>query len=41
MGIKVNDNFVYTLQFADDQVVISGYESDMEYMLRTLIESGD
>lgn len=38
IGIQVNDNFVYTLQCANYQVVISRDKSDMEYMMRMLIK---
>ena len=38
MGIPVGNDSIYTLLFADDQVVISQDYEDMEYMLRKLLE---
>lgn len=38
MGIQLTDRPLYTLQFADDQVVIANDKYDMEYMMRKLIE---
>lgn len=37
MGIQLNDRCMYTLQFADDQVVIANDKYDMQYMMRKLI----
>lgn len=39
MGIQLNDDMcLYTLQFADDQVVLANDKDDMEYMVRKLIQ---
>lgn len=38
MGIPLNETTLYTLHFADDQVVLSQDAEDMEYMTRKLIE---
>ncbi|XP_044745272.1 uncharacterized protein LOC123307119 [Coccinella septempunctata] len=38
MGIELGNMTLYTLQFADDQAVVSGDKDDMEYMIRKLIE---
>ena len=38
MGIPVGNDSIYTLLFADDQIVISQDYEDMEYMLRKLLE---
>ena len=38
MGIPLIDNTVYTLCFADDQVVVAQDYHDMEYMTRKFIE---
>ena len=38
MGIEIRNNYIYTLQFADDQVVILNGRNDMEYMMRKLID---
>lgn len=38
MGIEIGNNYIYTLQFADDQVVIVNDQSDMEYMTWKLID---
>ena len=35
MGIPVGNDSIYTLLFADDQVVISQYYEDMEYTVCT------
>ena len=34
MGIQLNNSFLYTLQFADDQAVTANDKDDMEYMVR-------
>jgi len=41
MGLPLNENTLYTLSFADDQVVISQDYEDLEYMTRKLIEQYD
>ncbi|XP_044755102.1 uncharacterized protein LOC123314054 [Coccinella septempunctata] len=38
MGIELKDNYIYTLQFADDQAILAGDQEDMEYMVRKLVE---
>jgi len=38
MGIPINDKFLYTLLFADDQVVVAMDEQDSNYMIRKLHE---
>jgi len=38
MGIPINDKFLYTLLFADHQVVIAMDEQDSSYMIRKLHE---
>lgn len=39
MGIPLNDTNIYTLQFADDQVIIAGDKEDLQYMTRKLKET--
>lgn len=42
MGIPLDDEYtVYTLSFADDQVVVAQDIDDIEYMTRKLIEEYD
>src|SRR5215510_6563048 len=38
MGIPINDKFLYTLLFADDQVMVAMDEQDSSYMIRKLHE---
>jgi len=38
MGLPLNEHTLYTLCFADDQIVIAQEYDDMEYMTRKLIE---
>jgi len=38
MGISLNDTTLYTLCFADDQIVLAQDYEDLEYMTRKLIE---
>lgn len=38
MGIEINDKNVYSLQFADDQVVVVQDKDNLEYMSRKLYE---
>jgi len=38
MGIPLENTTLYTLQFADDQVVLAGDKEDLEYMTRKLKE---
>lgn len=38
MGIDIGESCLYTLQFADDQVVMAQDKEDLEYMTRKLIE---
>jgi len=39
MGISLENTTLYTLQFADDQVVLVGDKEYLEYMTRTLKET--
>ena len=39
MGIPLEDITLYTLQFADDQVVLAGDKEDLEYMTRKIKET--
>ena len=39
MGIPLENTTLYTLQFADDQVVLVGDKEDLECMTRTLKET--
>jgi len=39
MGITVQNTTLYTLQFADDQVVLAGDKDDLWYMTRKLKET--
>ena len=38
MGIPVQNTYVYSLNFADDQVLLAQVRDDMEYMVRKLKE---
>lgn len=38
MGVELDNGCIYTLQFADDQVVIANDMEDMQYMMRKLTE---
>lgn len=38
MGIQINDKIIYTLQFADDQVLLAQDKEDLEYMTRKIKE---
>lgn len=38
MGVLVGDKNIYTLQFADDQIILAEDYDDIEYMSRKLIE---
>ncbi|XP_072375789.1 uncharacterized protein [Diabrotica undecimpunctata] len=38
MGLSIEDETVYTLHYADDQVVIDQDKEDLEYMARKLME---
>jgi hypothetical protein len=38
MGININEGYVYTLLFADDQVITGEDEDDINYMTRKLTE---
>lgn len=38
MGINIGDNNIYTLQFADDQVLIAQDKDDLQYMTRKIKE---
>lgn len=38
MGVPVRDDYLYTLSFADDQVVIAQDEDDLSFMVRKLKE---
>lgn len=39
MGIPIHDNHIYSLLFADDQVIMAGDEHDIHYMIRKLAET--
>jgi len=39
MGIPLKNSTLYTLQFADDQVVLAGEKEDLEYMTCKLKET--
>jgi hypothetical protein len=41
MGVQLGRDYIQTLLFADDQVVLAEDEEDVEYMLRKLIEEYD
>lgn len=41
MGIKVGNEYLSTLFFADDQIIIANCEEDIDYMLRKLKEEYD
>jgi len=41
MGVLLENITLYTLQFADDQVVLAGDKEDLEYMTRKLKETYD
>ena len=36
MGVPLKNRTLYTLQFADDQVVLAGDKEDLEYKTRKL-----
>jgi len=38
MGIELKEQYLYTLQFADDQAVISNDEKNIEYIVKKLIK---
>jgi len=38
MGIPIQNTYVYSLSFADDQVLLAQDRDDMEYMARKLKE---
>lgn len=38
MGIKIEEDFIYTLLFADDQLILAEDKEDVIYMIRKLIE---
>lgn len=39
MGIDISNDYLTTLFFADDQVVVAGDEDDMDFMFRKLLDS--
>ena len=39
MGFRLENITLYTLQFADDQLVLAGDKEDLEYMARKLRET--
>ena len=41
MGIPLENITLYTLQFADDRVVLASDKEDLEYMPRKLKETQD
>jgi hypothetical protein len=38
MGLKIQDTTIYSLLFADDQILIAQDYEDLEYMTRKLID---
>ena len=38
MGIPIHNTYVYSLNFADDQILLAQDHDDMEYMARKLKE---
>lgn len=38
MGLQINDDNLFTLSFADDQLIFAGDEDDFSYILRKLNE---
>jgi hypothetical protein len=41
MGLNINETFLHTLLLADDQILITANEYDIEYMMRKISESYD
>jgi hypothetical protein len=41
MGLNVNETFLHTLLFTDDQILIAADEYDIEYMMRKISETYD
>ncbi|KAF2894890.1 hypothetical protein ILUMI_11284 [Ignelater luminosus] len=41
MGISIREDFIYTLSFADDQVIIAQDEEDLAFMVKKLKEEHD
>lgn len=39
MGVPIDDEYVYSLLFADDQVIMAGDEHDVDYMMRKLADT--
>ena len=39
LGVRLENTTLYTLQFANDQVVLSGDKEDLEYMTHKLKET--
>lgn len=35
-GIEINGKYIYSLQFADDQVLVAQDKDDLEYMTRKI-----
>lgn len=38
MGIEVDDRWLFTTQFANDQVIKTNYKDNMQYMIHKLME---
>jgi len=38
MGLEIQDTTIYSMLFADDQLLIAQYYEDLEYMTRKLID---
>lgn len=41
MGLDINGDFLHTLLFADDQILIAGDEWDIDYMMRKIVDVYD
>lgn len=39
MGLLIGDDYIHSLLFADDQVIMAGDEDDIEYMMRKLVDT--
>lgn len=38
IGIRIDNGPIHNLHFANDQVILAGYEEDADYMFRKLVE---
>lgn len=39
MGIPIENDYIYSLLFTDDQVILAGDEHDIIYMMRKLVDT--